>query len=208
MNPDEEARQMWLRWFERFLEYGSELGAKNSGSHFGIMTFDTYNDIQKRKEIIEKGIEGWQRLTFRAKELGYSELIFEPMSVPREMGDTIENAKFLMDKVNENCGVPLRLCLDVGHAPHPTQRDPYMWVKELASEAPVIHLQQTVLNKSNHSPFTEEYNKEGIIEKHKLVKCLRESGCVDALLAFEISHREHTDFENRIISDLKNKTDD
>ena len=203
MSPDEEAREMWMSWFERFLEIGSEFGAKNAGSHFGILTFDCYNDLAKRKRIIDIGIENWQRLTFRAKELGYQELIFEPMSVPREMGNTIKEAKRLRNLVNENCGIPLRFCLDVGHAPDPAERDPYLWVDALASDSPVIHLQQTVLNKSNHSPFTEEYNKNGIISAEKLVDRVKNAGCKDSLFAFEISHREHCDFENRIVPDLK-----
>lgn len=203
MNPDEEARKMWYHWFERFLEIGSELGARNAGSHFGIMTFDTYQDPVKREYITEKGIEGWQKLTYRAAELGYQELIFEPMSVPREMGNTVARAKYLMDRVNEDSKIPMKICLDVGHAPDPSERDPYVWVEALAADSPVIHLQQTVLNKSNHSPFTEEYNKTGIIKREKLMDCVKKAGCEDALFAFEISHREHCDFEERIIPDLK-----
>lgn len=203
MNPDKEAREMWYRWFERFLEVGSELGVRNAGSHFGIMTFDTYKNMEKREYILNKGIESWQKLTWRAHELGYCELIFEPMSVPREMGNTVAKARYLMDRVNENSGVPFKICLDVGHAPDPLERDPYFWVKELAAESPVIHLQQTVKDRSNHSPFTEEYNRDGIIEREKLMQSIRESGCKDALFAFEISHREHCDYEERIIPDLK-----
>lgn len=207
MNPDAEARKMWYQWFERFLEIGSEFGAKNIGSHFGIMTFHTYENEQLRESILNEGIEGWQKLSFRAKELGYEELIFEPMSVPREMGNTIAKARYLMERVNENCGAPMKICLDVGHAPDPSERDPYLWVKALAADSPVIHLQQTVLNKSNHSPFTEEYNRDGIIQREKLMDCVREAGCTDALFAFEISHREHCDCENRIIPDLKASVD-
>lgn len=203
MNPDAAARKMWYRWFEKFLELGSEFGARNIGSHFGIMTFNTYERQKQRESILDSAVEAWQKLSFRAKELGYSELIFEPMSVPREMGDTIAGARYLMDRVNENSGVPMRFCLDVGHAPHPSERDPYLWVKELAAQAPVIHLQQTVKDRSNHSPFTEEYNRDGIIRRDKLLECVRQTGCTDALFAFEISHREHTDYEHRIIPDLK-----
>jgi hypothetical protein len=72
---------------------------------------------------------------------------------------------------------------------------------------PVIHLQQTVMHKSNHSPFTEEYNRNGIIKRDKFMECVKKSGCEDALFAFEISHREHLDFEYRIISDLKKSVD-
>jgi sugar phosphate isomerase/epimerase len=203
LNPDAEARKFWLDWFRRFLDIGAELGTKNAGSHFGIMTFDTYNNEDKRKFILDEGVRAWQELSFYAKEKGYDCLIFEPMSVPREMANTVEETLELLDRVNARCGVPLRVCLDVGHAPHPSQRDPYPWIERLAALSPVIHLQQTVLNKSNHAPFTAEHNGSGIIRREKVMEAVRKAGCTDALFAFEISHREHWDADFRIIQDLK-----
>ena len=79
---------------------GAEFGAKNAGSHFGIMSFDGYDNPEKRRFIIDEAIRGWQELTFYAREKGYQCLIFEPMSVPREMGDTIEETRELLDRVN------------------------------------------------------------------------------------------------------------
>jgi sugar phosphate isomerase/epimerase len=207
MNPDAGARKFWLDWFRRFLDIGSELGAKNAGSHFGIMSFDTYDNEDKRKFILDEGVKGWQELSFYAKEKGYDCLIFEPMSVPREMANTIEETLELLDRVNARCGVPLRVCLDVGHAPHPSQRDPYPWIERLAALSPVIHLQQTVLNKSNHAPFTAEQNSSGIITREKVMEAVKKAGCTDALFAFEISHREHWDTDFRIIRDLKESAD-
>ncbi|MDR0602093.1 MAG: sugar phosphate isomerase/epimerase, partial [Treponema sp.] len=174
-----------------------------AGSHFGIMTFDTYNDPEKRKFILDEAVRGWQELSFYAKDLGYECLLFEPMSVPREMANTIEETRELLDAVNARCGAPLRVCLDVGHAPHPSQRDPYPWLESLAALSPVIHLQQTVLHKSNHAPFTAEANRTGIITREKVMDAVKKSGCTDALFAFEISHREHWDTDFRIIEDLK-----
>jgi sugar phosphate isomerase/epimerase len=207
MHPDPDARKIWLDWFKRFLDIGAEFGAKNAGSHFGIMTFDTYNDPEKRSYILDEGVKGWQDLSFYAKEKGYECLIFEPMSVPREMANTIEETKELLDKVNARCGVPLKVCLDVGHAPHPSQRDPYPWIEALAAVSPVIHLQQTVPHKSNHAPFTAEQNKTGIITREKVMAAVKKAGCTNALFAFEISHREHWDTEFRIIEDLKESVD-
>ncbi len=203
MHPDEEARRIWLNWFKRFLELGSEFGAKNLGSHFGILTFRDYNDESRRKHLIEQGVKGWQELSFYAKELGYECLIFEPMSVPREMANTVEETKQLLDMVNANSGVPMKVCLDIGHAPNPDECDPYPWIEQLAQISPVIHVQQTVLNKSNHAPFTAEANKDGIIKGDKVMEAVKKSGCTDSLFAFEISHREHYDTEFRIIQDLK-----
>ena len=207
MHPDAEARKFWLDWLKRFLDIGRRLGAKNAGSHFGIMTFDTYDNPDKREYIMEQGVKGWQELSFYAKEIGYDCLIFEPMSIPREMANTVEETKDILARVNAHCGVPLKVCLDVGHAPHPSQRDPYPWIEQLASVSPVIHLQQTVLHKSNHSPFTEEANRTGIVVREKVMDAVKKSGCTDALFAFEISHREHWDTDFRIIQDTKASVD-
>jgi sugar phosphate isomerase/epimerase len=207
LHPDAEARKFWLGWFRRFLDIGAEFGAKNAGAHFGIMTFDTYDNPDKRKFILDEGVRGWQDLSFYAREKGYECLIFEPMSVPREMANTVEETRQLMDLVNARCGVPLKVCLDVGHAPHPSQRDPYPWIEQLAALSPVIHLQQTVLHKSNHAPFTAEQNKSGIITREKVMEAAKKGGCTDALFALEIAHREHWDTDFRIIADLKESAD-
>jgi sugar phosphate isomerase/epimerase len=207
MNPDADARAFWLAWFKKLLDIGAALGAKTAGSHFGIMTFDTYNDVNKREKCIDNAVKLWQTLSFYAQDKGYDALIFEPMSVPREMASTIEETRSLMNRVNAHCGVPMKVNLDTGHAPDPHERDPYLWLEALAADSPVIHLQQTVLNHSNHSPFTAEYNKTGIIKREKVMESVKKAGCTDALFAFEISHREHFDTDFRVIQDLKESVD-
>jgi len=180
---------------------GQKFGAKTLGSHFGILTFDGFDN--RYDFLVEEGVKNWQKLTFYAQERGYDSLIFEPMSVPREMAHTIPESQELMDRVNANCGVPMRLCLDVGHAPHPDYRDPYPWIEQLGKYSPIIHIQQTVLHRSNHAPFTEEQNKTGIITGEKMMAAMEKSGLDETLLMFEIGHREHYDTEFKIISDLK-----
>lgn len=207
MNPDAEARRLWIEWFKKFFRMGAKMGAKTGGSHFGIMTFDTYEDEKKREFMIEEAIKGWQELSFYAQDLGYDYLIFEPMSVPREMANTVEESKYLMDRVNENSGAPMRLCLDVGHAPHPDQRDPYPWLEKLAQYSPIIHLQQTQLNKSMHWAFTDEYNAQGIISGEKVLAAMEKAGVEEAILMFELSHREHWDTEGKILPDHKASVD-
>lgn len=200
MNPDKEAREFWYKWFTKLFWIGGQLGCKTGGSHFGIMTFDSYE--RNYNYLLEEGVKGWQKLSFYAKELGYESLIFEPMSVPREMGNTVAETVNLMNKVNANCGVPMRVCLDVGHAPHPSERDPYPWIEKLGSFSPIIHIQQTVLNKSNHAPFTAENNKDGLIQGKRVMEAIEKSGCQESILMFEINHREHWDTDFRIVQDL------
>ncbi len=203
VHPDEEVRAVWLDWFERLFRLGAELGATTAGSHFGILTFDIYNDPEKRKRYTDIGIENWQKLTFVAKELGYEYLMFEPMSVPREFANTVAETKQLMDAVNENCGIPMRVCLDIGHAPHPDERDCYPWIEQLGAYSPMIHIQQSTLGKSNHWPFTKEYNEQGYIDPARVIETLERSGAKKSLLTFELSHREHWDTDWNVISDHK-----
>ena len=205
MNPDEEARTIWVNWFKEFLEMCAEMGAKTLGSHFGILTFDAYEN--NYDFLVEEGVKNWQILTKHAKSLGYESLIFEPMSVPREMAHTIPEALALMNRVNADSGVPMKLCLDTGHAPHPDYRDPYPWLEQLGAHAPIVHIQQTVLHKSNHAPFTPEANETGIVKGDLTIAALEKSGCEETILMFEISHREHYDTEFKIISDLKASAD-
>lgn len=207
MHPDEAVRKIWLQWFKDFFTIGARLGAKNGGSHFGILTFPSYDDENRRAFLIEEAVKSWQELTFFAKEFGFICLIFEPMSIPREMANTIEETEALLDRVNAHCGIPMKVCLDVGHAPHPDQRDPYPWIERLGGVSPIIHLQQTVLHKSNHWPFTPEYNAQGIIYADKVLQTLEKSGAQEALLLFEIGHREHWDSDFRVIEDLKASVD-
>lgn len=206
-SPDPRAREFWLAWFADLLRIGARLGVRNGGSHFGIMTFATYDDPAARRVAIAAGVRGWQELTRVAAGLGLSELIFEPMSVPRELANTIEETRELLALVNADAGVPLRVCLDIGHSPHPSQRDPYPWIVALAAESPCIHLQQTVLHASRHAPFTAENNATGLITREKVMDAVAASGATDALFAFEIAHREHWDTDFRIIADLKESVD-
>jgi len=144
MHYDADMRKYYLKWFKKFFDMAAQLGCKMGGGHFGAMSFADCNNPDRRKRIVEDAVRSWQELTFYAKDLGFKYLLFEPMSVPREMGCTINESRQLMEMVNANSGIPMKLCLDVGHAPHPDERDPYMWIEQLGIESPMIHLQQTV----------------------------------------------------------------
>jgi len=61
LHPDKEAREYWFKWFTRFADIGSQLGAKNIGSHFGIFTFDAYEN--RYEELLENCVRYWQKLS-------------------------------------------------------------------------------------------------------------------------------------------------
>ena len=203
MHPDAEARKFYIRFFRRFFEMGARLGAKSGGSHFGIMTFKDYENVERRKFLIDEGVRNWQEISIYAADCGFDFITFEPMSVEREMANTVAESLYLMNRVNENAAVPMRLIIDIGHAPHPAERDPYSWVEKAGKFSPIIHLQQTSFGKSMHWPFTQQYNEQGIITGERLLESLRKSGVEECELILELSHREHRDIEPLIISDHK-----
>jgi sugar phosphate isomerase/epimerase len=148
-------------------------------------------------------VAAWQDVSRYAAAAGLAYIYFETMSIPRELADTIAGAAELCAAVNANAGVPMRLCLDTGHAPHPAERDPYRWLRELGRSTAIVHLQQTEAGHSRHWPFTPEYNQVGIIEPGRVLEALAESGAEEIFLAFEISHRESYEQDGRVAADLR-----
>jgi sugar phosphate isomerase/epimerase len=202
---------VWEEWFRKFLRISVELGARGAGSHFGILSVTDCKNPRRKKYIVEEGINAWQRLSIYAKKLGLEFLMFEPMSIEREMASTINDTKDLLQKVNCNSGIPVYLCLDVDHGSNisgdPRDRDPYAWLEELGKFSPVVHIKQSLQNKGGHWPFTREYNRRGIIRPQKVIKALEESGAGHVVLCLEISHRERYPAEDRVVKDLKESAD-
>ncbi|MHB9034595.1 MAG: sugar phosphate isomerase/epimerase family protein [Anaerolineae bacterium] len=200
--PYPELRQAYQDWYKRFAVIASRLGARGIGSHFGTFTVSDYADPRIREARLSEAIRIWQENTFTAQDLGLQYLYIETMSIPRELADTIENARELLARMNEHSALPIYYCLDIGHAPHPSERDPYIWLRELGRDSRIVHLQQTEMGHSRHWPFTQRYNELGIIDPLRTLQTLSESGAEDILLAFEISHRERYEDEPLVIPEL------
>lgn len=201
MYPQSDLRQLWFRFFQRFIDLGVALGAQAVGSHMGILSVQDVSHVARYHERVDEAIRLWQELSFYAQERGLLYLFFETMSVPREMGYTIGHARELLERMNARVGVPIRLCLDVGHAPHPIERDPYDWLAALGADAPLVHLQQTEAGHSRHWPFTPEYNAQGIVDPRRVLETISATGIDKVWLGFEILHRERYEFESQVIPD-------
>jgi sugar phosphate isomerase/epimerase len=207
MHPDAETRQVWFEWFQRWLRLAVRLDARAAGSHFGTLSVAEFSDADNRRERIAGTVESWQRLAEYGAELGLEFLLFEPMSIPREMAATIDDTKALVEMLGDDTAIPILLNLDVDHgdvsSEDPRDTDPYAWLLEFGSISPVLHLKQSTTDKHGHWPFTDEYNATGVVQPERVLDALERSGAQDVSLMLELSHREREPADSRVLSDLK-----
>ncbi|OGR24246.1 MAG: hypothetical protein A2139_11240 [Desulfobacca sp. RBG_16_60_12] len=203
LHPDAGGRRMWFDWYKALIDIGTKIGAFSAGSHFGTMSVRDISDPVRYDRRLAEGIHLWQELSAYAREAGFRHLFFETMSVPRELAHTVEEAKDLYARLNAKSALPILLCLDVGHAPHPSQRDATLWLRQLGSLACIVHLQQSDANNSRHWPFTHEYNRLGVVDPASTLEAIQASGVDEIYLHFEITHRESYEQESRVLRDLK-----
>ena len=202
-HPDKEVRDYWIEWFKRYVDLAIELGASSMGSHMGIFTMKDNLDPVKREERSHQNIENWHEIAKYAKEKGLKYITWEPMSISREQGETIEETRRLQKMINTNAPIPFKICLDVDHgdlsSPNPDDTDPYKWLENFCSESPQIHLQN---NKSGHFPFLPEYNKEGKIKADEYIAALKKHGVEDVDLILELSFKERQPQDSSVIHSL------
>ena len=206
-HPDQEIRKHWINWFKRFVDLSVDLGCVSMGSHFGIFTHrDNHNPIE-RKRRRQQNIDGWHEIAFYAKEKGLKFLTWEPMSISREQGEIISEARRLQYDVNVNSPLPFKICLDVDHGDlssmDPRDTDPYSWLQEFAIDSPLIHLKQSHVNKSGHWPFIAEHNNVGRIQPEKVINTLINQNIDNVDFILELSFREREPTDSNVVEVLK-----
>lgn len=206
LHPDPTVRGVWLDWFKTFFALSAELGAEGAGGHFGILSCRDNADPVLREKRLEAGVAAWRELANHAAELGLKYVMFEPMSIPREVGGTIAETMDILGRCVD-FAVPMRLCLDVDHgdlaSDDPRDTDPHAWLRTFATVAPCIHIKQSLKDKGGHYPFTEEHNAQGVIVPEEILATLRDAGAEKCTLLLEISHRERAPWDYTVVADLK-----
>lgn len=206
-HPDADIRAYWVDWFKRFVDITTALGAKRMGSHFGIFTANDNNDHNLREERRAQNIAGWHEVGKYAKQKGLEFISWEPMSISREQGETLDETRRLQEDVNKAAPLPFKICLDVDHgdvmSPNPDDTNPYAWLAQFGKDSPQIHLKQSSINKGGHWPFTAEHNKTGKIQADKVISTLKDAGAKDAELILELSFREREPTDSTVIPVLK-----
>ena len=207
-HPDREHQKYWINWFKRFIDVGIDLGANHLGSHLGILS---YHDNKKRKKLLKSRlIKNWFEVAEYAQKKKIKSLIWEPMSISREFGETLNQCQNIHSLLNKK-KYKFNLCLDVGHgdinSKYKSNYDPYKWLDKFAEESPVIHLKQVQKNNFSHLPFTKKNNKKGIIDPKKVLDILKKKNNNDAELSFELSFKERDpidkDLKKEVIENVK-----
>lgn len=206
-HPDPDVRAFWVAWMKRYMSIAADLGAAGAGSQFGILTTADDRDPARRSERFDVALDLWRDVGLHARKAGLTFLLWEPMSVSREFGETIAACKHLQAALNADLPLPFRMNLDVDHgdvaSTHAADRDPYAWLSALGRDAPVVHIKQSSANKGGHWPFTAEHNAGGRIIPDRVVEALQAGGSHDNELVFELSFRERNPSDGQAVEALK-----
>lgn len=194
-HPNQAMREFWLGWYRQFIDIAARLGALSVGGHLSILSIKDDTDVESRRNRLDHIMKCWVELSHYAADRGISCMIWEPMSISREFGETLDSAQQIQDKFDAaTLGCEIKMCLDVDHgdiaSTDPADTDPYAWLSKFAGSTHCIHMKQSLANKGGHWPFTEEYNSQGRIQKAEFIKHLRSHFNRDIELFLELSFRE------------------
>jgi hypothetical protein len=89
-HPDADVRRYYIDWFKRFADIVGDLGGLSIGTQFAIFTYRDYDDPARREAMIRIAMDGWAEVAEHARGAGLAYVFWEPMSIGREFGETIE----------------------------------------------------------------------------------------------------------------------
>ena len=206
LHPDYEMRVDAPAWFHNAVVVSEKISAESMGAIVGAFSMADYGDEKKKNFILTELKYALHILGSAAKAAGLKYLLVEPSPVPREVPSKIDEAVMLYEFFNDGAPLPIKYCFDLGHTCSYMSKgedlDPYAWLKKIAKYCPVIHLQQTDGKFDRHWSFTEENNKNGIIEPKRVIDAINESGAKDVYLIFELIHAFEAR-ESDVLDDLK-----
>jgi len=175
LHPDQVMRAAAAHWYERAIDFTARLGASGMGGHTGAFSVQDAMNDERKQTLLQELRERLSGLAQYAAQHGLSHLLFENMAVTREWGHSIEEAQWLTN-IDTDGGVPLVLCLDVGHpcALHTgTASDDYLaWFAQPWPHRPIVHLQQTDRTGDHHWPFTQNYNALGMVRAEDTLQAI------------------------------------
>jgi len=206
-HPDKDVRRYYIDWFKTFADITADLGGHCAGTQFAIFTYKDYDDLVRREELIKIAIDCWGEVAEHARAAGLSYVFWEPMSIGREFGETIEASLALQDRLTKaRLAVPMWMMADIDHgdvtSANPDDYDPYAWARAIPKVSPIIHIKQSLMDKGGHRPFTAEFNAKGRIQPAPLLEAFSEGGAKDNEICLELSFKEREPNDRQVISQI------
>lgn len=211
-HPDADVRRYYVGWFKTFADIIGELGGQSVGTQFAIFTYRDFDEPERREELTQIAIDCWGEVAEHAKLAGLEYVFWEPMSVGREFGETIAATMALQDRLTAApMAVPMWMMADIDHgdvtSANPDDTDPYAWARAVPSFSPIIHIKQSMKDKSGHRPFTAAFNAEGAIQPKPLLAALVDGGAVDNEICLELSFKEREPDDRQVIPQIRESVD-
>ena len=206
-HPDKDVRRYYVDWFKTFADITADLGGHSVGTQFAIFTYRDYDDPARREELIQIAIDCWGEVAEHARAAGLAYLFWEPMSIGREFGETIEACLSLQNRLTKApFAIPMWMMADIDHgdvtSSNADDYDPYAWARAVPKVSPIIHIKQSLMDKGGHRPFTAEFNAKGRIQPEPLLKAFAEGGAKDNEICLELSFKEREPNDRQVIAQI------
>lgn len=203
-HPDRDVRRYYIDWFKTFADITAELGGTSVGTQFAIFTYRDFDDPERREALTLAAIDCWAEVAEHARGAGLTGLFWEPMSIGREFGATIEQCLTLQGRLSRaGMAVPMWMMADIDHgdvtSANPDDYDPYAWARAVPSVSPIIHIKQSLMDKGGHRPFTAASNARGRIQPEPLLAALAEGGAHDNEICLELSFKEREPDDRHVV---------
>jgi sugar phosphate isomerase/epimerase len=193
-SEDEELREYWLKWFLEYAKQMSQLGVTSIGGHPGILSLKNDSDSDLRRKRMLNISEYWVRLFARIEHLGISTILWEPMSISREIGHTISDALFFQELLESQGGNSFKICLDLDHGDLESKcasdRNPIEWIRKFGDRIGSLHLKQTMPDRRRHMSFTPENNMKGTVVASEILSALEASSVNSLTMYLELGFKE------------------
>jgi sugar phosphate isomerase/epimerase len=206
-HPDRDVRRYYVDWFKTFADITADLGGLSVGTQFAIFTFRDFDDSARREELTGIAIDCWAEVAEHAKAAGLKFLFWEPMSVGREFGETIDACIALQRRLTAaSMAVPMWMMADIDHgdvtSSNPDDFDPYAWARAVPKLSPIIHIKQSLMDKGGHRPFTAEFNARGRVQPEPLLRAFAEGGAADNEICLELSFKERDPNDRQVVPQI------
>lgn len=205
-HPDSKVRKYWRDWFKKLADISVRIGANNLSSHLGILCYEDLYDNKKREYILEETVDAWKELACYGKAIGLKYLSWEPMSIKREYGETLEET-YKIQEMFKDSAIPINICLDVSHGNASSGNiddiNYEKWLERFGKKSPLIHIKQVIKGQSSHHPFTSENNSIGQITPKGVLTAMERYDAKDSLLLLELAFREREPTDSLVLEQLK-----